>query len=133
MRGDWPEAIRSFREHLTFFAPVRMGGMWVGHLAWAEFLAGQLEVARRWLEEFIASADPARTSLALPWAVRAVIARASGEHELAAELAQQAVAAAPADPLPAARIRKPPDHGSGRNPAINRSGTRATTRRARPA
>jgi predicted ATPase/DNA-binding CsgD family transcriptional regulator len=99
LRGDWPEAIRAFREQLTFFSPVRMGGMWVGHLAWAEFLAGQQETARGRLDEFIASSDPARTSLALPWAVRAVIARASGEHERAAELAQQAVAAAPDDPF----------------------------------
>ena len=99
LRGDWPEAIRAFREQLTFFSPVRMGGMWVGHLAWAEFLAGQQETARGRLDEFIASSDPARTSLALPWAVRAVIARASGDHERAAELAQQAVAAAPDDPF----------------------------------
>jgi len=98
-RGDWPEAIRSFREQLAFFAPVRMNGMWVGRLAWAEFIAGEQETARRRLDEFIASTDPARTSMALPWAVRAVIARASGEHELAAELAQQAVAASLADPF----------------------------------
>jgi predicted ATPase/DNA-binding CsgD family transcriptional regulator len=98
-RGDWPEAIRSFREQLAFFAPVRMNGMWVSKLAWAEFIAGEQETARQRLDEFIASTDPARTSMALPWAVRAVIARASGEHELAAELAQQAVAASPADPF----------------------------------
>ncbi|HXW44887.1 MAG TPA: LuxR C-terminal-related transcriptional regulator [Streptosporangiaceae bacterium] len=98
-RGDWPEAIRSFREQLTFFSPVRMGGMWVGHLAWAEFLGGQAETAQRRLDEFIASADPARISLALPWAVRAVIARSSGEHELATELAQQAAVASPDDPF----------------------------------
>ena len=98
-RGDWPAAIRSFREQLTFPSPASMDGMWVGHLAWAEFLAGQAETARHRLDEFIASADPDRISLALPWAVRAVIARASGEHELAAELAQRAVAASPADPF----------------------------------
>jgi predicted ATPase/DNA-binding CsgD family transcriptional regulator len=98
-RGDWPEAIRSFRQQLAFFSPISMGGMWVGHLAWAEFLADQAETARHRLDEFIASADPARISLALPWAVRAVIARASGEHELAAELAQQAAGAAPTDPF----------------------------------
>ena len=98
-RGDWPEAIRSFREQLSFVSPIRMGGMWVGHLAWAEFLAGQQELPRHRLDEFIAAADPGRISLALPWAVRAVIARASGEHELAAELARRAVAAAPADPF----------------------------------
>jgi predicted ATPase/DNA-binding CsgD family transcriptional regulator len=98
-RGDWPEAIRSFREQLAFFAPVRMDGMWVGRLAWAEFIAGEQETARQRLDGFIASTDPARTSMALPWAVRAVIARTSGEHELAAELAQQAVAASPADPF----------------------------------
>ena len=99
LRGDWPEAIRSFREQLTFFSPVRMGGMWTGHLAWAEFLAGEQEAARRRLDGFIVSADPDRISLALPWAVRAVIARASGEHELAADLAAQAVAASPSDPF----------------------------------
>jgi DNA-binding CsgD family transcriptional regulator/tetratricopeptide (TPR) repeat protein len=98
-RGDWPEAIRSFREQLTFFSPVRMDGMWVGHLAWAEFLADQRETARRRLDEFTASTDPDRTSLALPWAVRAIIARADGEHGLAAELAAQAVAMSPADPF----------------------------------
>jgi predicted ATPase/DNA-binding CsgD family transcriptional regulator len=98
-RGDWPEAIRSFREQLTFFSPILMDGMWVGHLAWAEFLAGQAETARRRLDDFIASSEPARISLALPWAVRAVIARASGDHELAAGLAVQAVAASPADPF----------------------------------
>jgi len=103
-RGDWPEAIRSFREQLTFFSPVSMGGMWVGHLAWAEFLAGQGETARRRLDEFIASADPDRTSLALPWAVRSVIARASGEHELASRLVQQAITAAPADPFGQATV-----------------------------
>jgi hypothetical protein len=86
LRGDWPEAFRPFREQLTFFSPVRMGGMWTGHLAWAEFLAGEQEAARRRLDGFIASSDPDRISLALLWAVRAVMARASGEHELAAEL-----------------------------------------------
>jgi tetratricopeptide (TPR) repeat protein len=99
LRGDWPEAIRSFREQLTFFSPVRMGGMWTGRLAWAEFLAGQAETARHRLDEFIASADPDRISLALPWAVRAVIARASGEHEMAAALARRAIAASPGDPF----------------------------------
>jgi hypothetical protein len=98
-RGDWPEAIRSFREQLTFSSPAIMDGMWTGHLAWAEFLAGQAETARHRLDEFIASSDPDRISLAVPWAVRAVIARASGKHELAAELAQRAVAASPADPF----------------------------------
>jgi predicted ATPase/DNA-binding CsgD family transcriptional regulator len=99
-RGDWPEAIRSFREELTFIRPgPSMDGMYVGRLAWAEFLAGQAETARRRLDEFIASADPARISLALPWAVRAVIARASGEHQLAAELAARAVAASTTDPF----------------------------------
>jgi predicted ATPase/DNA-binding CsgD family transcriptional regulator len=98
-RGDWPEAIRSFREQLTFFSPVRMGGTWVGYLAWAEFMAGQQETARRRLDEFIASSDPDRISLALPWAVRALIARADGEHELAAELARHAVGASPGDPF----------------------------------
>jgi DNA-binding CsgD family transcriptional regulator/tetratricopeptide (TPR) repeat protein len=98
-RGDWPEAIRSFREQLAFFAPARMDGMWVGHLAWAEFIAGEQETARQRLDDFISSTDPARTSLAMPWAVRALIARASREPELAAELAQRAVAASPADPF----------------------------------
>jgi DNA-binding CsgD family transcriptional regulator/tetratricopeptide (TPR) repeat protein len=98
-RGDWPEAIRSFREQLTFNSPAEMGGMWVGHLAWAEFLAGQADTARHRLDEFVASTDPDCTSLALPWAVRAVIARVGGEHELAAQLAQQAVAASPSDPF----------------------------------
>jgi predicted ATPase/DNA-binding CsgD family transcriptional regulator len=99
-RGDWPEAVRSFREQLTFIRPgPSLDGMYVGRLAWAEFLAGQAETARCRLDEFIASADPARVSLALPWAVRAVIARAAGEHHLAAELAAQAVAASTTDPF----------------------------------
>jgi predicted ATPase/DNA-binding CsgD family transcriptional regulator len=99
-RGDWPEAIRSFREELTFSRPgPSMDGMYVGHLAWAEFIAGEPETARDRLDEFIASTDPTVTSVALPWAVRAVIARACGEHELAGELAAQAVAASPDDPF----------------------------------
>jgi DNA-binding CsgD family transcriptional regulator len=98
-RGDWPEAIRSFREQLSFSSPESMDGMWIGRLAWAEFLDGQAETARRRLDEFIASTDPDRFSLALPWAVRAVIARASGEREPAAKLAAQAVAASPSDPF----------------------------------
>jgi DNA-binding CsgD family transcriptional regulator/tetratricopeptide (TPR) repeat protein len=99
-RGDWPEAIRYFRRQLTFIRPgPSMDGMYVGHLAWAEFLDGQAETARDRLDELIASADPARISLALPWAVRALIARASGEHELAAALALQAAAASPEDPF----------------------------------
>jgi len=98
-RGDWPETIRSFREQLVLFAPVSMGGMWAGHLAWAEFIAGQQETARRRLDEFIASTDPVRTSLAVPLAVRSVIARDDGEHALAADLAGQAIAASPADPF----------------------------------
>ena len=99
-RGDWPEAIRAFREQLTFIRPGPfMDGVYVGHLAWAEFLAGQGDTARRRLDEFIASSDPSRICLALPWAVRAVLARADGEHQLAAALAYQAVAASPADPF----------------------------------
>jgi predicted ATPase/DNA-binding NarL/FixJ family response regulator len=98
-RGDWPEAIRSFREQLTFFSPVRMAGIWVGHLAWAEFITGQQETAAGRLDEFIASSDPGRISLALPWAVRALIARAGGAHELAAELGRRAVEASLADPF----------------------------------
>jgi predicted ATPase/DNA-binding CsgD family transcriptional regulator len=98
-RGDWPAAIRSFREQLTFFSPVRMEGMWAGHLAWAEFIAGEREVARQRLDDFIASTDPVRTSLAIPFAVRAVIARSDGDHELALSLAQQAIVIAPADPF----------------------------------
>jgi DNA-binding CsgD family transcriptional regulator len=71
-----------------------------------EFLSGQQETARRRLDEFIASSDAARTCLALPWTIRAAIARASGEHELAAELARQAVAASPDDPFGQSTIRK---------------------------
>ena len=98
-RGDWPETIRSFREQLTFFSPVRMSGRWLGHLAWAEFIAGEPEVARRRLDDFIASTDPMRTSMAIPFAMRAVIAREDGDHELALSLAQQAIAVALADPF----------------------------------
>jgi predicted ATPase/DNA-binding CsgD family transcriptional regulator len=98
-RGDWPETIRSFREMLTFFAPVRMAGRWVGQLAWVEFIAGEQDLARQRLDDFIASTDPVRTSMAIPFAARAVIARADGDHDLAAGLAQQAIGAAPADPF----------------------------------
>jgi DNA-binding CsgD family transcriptional regulator len=76
-----------------------MGGMWIGHLAWAEFIAGEQDTARRRLDQFIASSDPGRISLALPWAVRAIVARADGEHELAVELARRAVEASPGDPF----------------------------------
>jgi predicted ATPase/DNA-binding CsgD family transcriptional regulator len=104
-RGDWPEAIRSFREELTFLRPgPYLDGMYVGRLAWAEYLAGERETARRRLDEIIASADPDRTCLALPLAVRAVIARASGERGLARELATRAVAASPADPFGQATV-----------------------------
>jgi DNA-binding CsgD family transcriptional regulator len=103
-RGDWPETIRSFREQLTFFASVSMGGQWVGHLAWAELVAGLQEAARQRLDEFIAGTDPERTSLATPLAVRALIARADSEHELAEDLAQQAIAAAPTDPFGRATV-----------------------------
>jgi DNA-binding CsgD family transcriptional regulator len=103
-RGDWPETIRSFREQLTFFAPVSMGGQWVGHLAWAELIAGQADVARRRLDEFIAATDRQRTSLATPLAVRALIARANSEHALAEDLARQALDAAPADPFGKATV-----------------------------
>jgi predicted ATPase/DNA-binding CsgD family transcriptional regulator len=98
-RGDWPETIHSFRELLTFFAPVRMVGQWVGQLAWVEFIAGEQELARQRLDDFIASTDPVRTSMAIPFAVRAVIARADGDHHLAADLAQRAICAAPANPF----------------------------------
>ena len=76
-----------------------MSGRWLGHLAWAEFIAGEPEVARQRLDDFIASTDPARTSMAIPFAMRAVIAREDGDHELALSLAQQAIAVAPADPF----------------------------------
>jgi ATP/maltotriose-dependent transcriptional regulator MalT len=71
--------------------------MFTGNLAWAELLAGQPDLARRRLDDFIAAADPERTCLARPLAVRALVARADGDLERAEELAAAAVAVSPAD------------------------------------
>jgi DNA-binding CsgD family transcriptional regulator len=71
--------------------------MWTGNLAWSELLSGEPDTARMRLDDFIRTADPARTCLALPQAVRALIARGDGDHERAEELAHAAVAASPAD------------------------------------
>ena len=103
-RGDWPVAIGSLRETLTFFTPVSMIGQWLGHLAWSEFIAGQPKSARDRLDEFTATADPARTSLAVVLAARAVVARSDGQHEMAADLAQRAIADAPSDPFGRATV-----------------------------
>ena len=73
--------------------------MWTGHLAWAELLAGHREEARQRLDDFIRAADPDRTCLALPLAVRALVARAAGDQLRAEDLASEAVAASPTDPF----------------------------------
>lgn len=98
-RGDWPEAIRAFREQLTYPGPVGLAGMWTGHLAWAELIAGQPDSARRRVDEFLASSDAARTSPALPLAIRALIARADGDRNGAHDLAHRALLASPGDPF----------------------------------
>ncbi len=98
-RGEWPQAVSSFREQLSFYASVALRGMWAGSLAWSELLAGQHETARQRLDDFIRTADEERTCLALPLAVRALVARADGDLDQAEDLASTAVAASPADPF----------------------------------
>jgi predicted ATPase/DNA-binding CsgD family transcriptional regulator len=96
-RGQWPEAVSAYREQLSYFASVALRGMWTGSLAWSELLSGDPGTARRRLDDFIRTSDPERTCLALPLAVRALIARADGDHERAEELAHAAVAESPTD------------------------------------
>jgi predicted ATPase/DNA-binding CsgD family transcriptional regulator len=98
-RGDWARAIGAFRDQLHYYASVALRGMWTGNLAWAELLAGQRATARRRLDDFIAAADPDRTCLALPLAVRALVARGDGDTGRAEDLASDAVAVSPADPF----------------------------------
>jgi predicted ATPase/DNA-binding CsgD family transcriptional regulator len=98
-QGRWPQAVRSFREQLSYYASVALRGMFTGNLAWSELLAGQPEAARQRLDDFIAAADPDRTCLARPLAVRALVARGDGDLDRADELASAAVAASPADPF----------------------------------
>jgi predicted ATPase/DNA-binding CsgD family transcriptional regulator len=96
-RGQWPQAVSAFRGQLCYYASVALRGMWTGNLAWSELLCGEPDTARRRLDDFIRTSDPARTCLALPLAVRALIARGDGDHERAEELAHAAVADSPAD------------------------------------
>jgi predicted ATPase/DNA-binding CsgD family transcriptional regulator len=96
-RGQWPQAVSAFTEQLSYYASVALRGMFIGSLAWSELLCGQQNTARRRLDDFIDTSDPARTCPALPLAVRALIARGDGDHERAEELACAAVAASPAD------------------------------------
>jgi predicted ATPase/DNA-binding CsgD family transcriptional regulator len=96
-RGQWPQAVSAFRGQLSYYASVALRGMWTGNLAWSELLCGEPDTARRRLDDFIRTSDPARTCLALPLAVRALIARGDGDHERAEELAHAAVADSPAD------------------------------------
>jgi DNA-binding CsgD family transcriptional regulator len=98
-RGDWTQAVCSFREQLPYYASVALRGMWAGSLAWSELLAGQRDTARRYLDDFIRTADGERTCLALPLAVRALVARADGDLGGAQDMASAAVAASPADPF----------------------------------
>jgi predicted ATPase/DNA-binding CsgD family transcriptional regulator len=95
-RGQWPQAVTAFREQLSYYASVALRGMWTGTLAWSELLCGEPDTARRRLDDFIRTSDPARTCLALPLAVRALIARGDGDLERAEELAHAAVADSPA-------------------------------------
>jgi predicted ATPase/DNA-binding CsgD family transcriptional regulator len=96
-RGHWPQAVGAFREQLAYYASVALRGMWTGNLAWSELLCGDPDTARRRIDDFIASSDPDRTCLALPQAVRALIARCDGDLERAEELAHAAVTASHAD------------------------------------
>ena len=96
-RGQWPQAVSAFRGQLSYYASVALRGMWTANLAWSELLRGEPDTARRRLDDFIRTSDPARTCLALPLAVRALIARGDGDHERAEELAHAAVADSPAD------------------------------------
>ena len=96
-RGQWPQAVNAFREQLSYYASVALRGMWTGNLAWSELLSGEPDTARRRLDDFIRTSDPDRTCLALPQAVRALIARRDGDHERAEDLAHAAVTASPAD------------------------------------
>jgi len=96
-RGQWPQAVEGFREQLAYYASVALRGMWTGNLAWSELLCGDPDTARRRIDDFIASSDPDRTCLALPQAVRALIARCDGDLERAADLAHAAVTASHAD------------------------------------
>jgi predicted ATPase/DNA-binding CsgD family transcriptional regulator len=96
-RGQWPQAVSAFRAQLSYYASVALRGMWTGNLAWSELLCGESGTARRRLDDFIRTSDPARTCLALPLAVRALIARGDGDHERGEELAHAALADSPAD------------------------------------
>jgi len=96
-RGRWMDAVEAFTEQLGYYASVALRGMFTGNLAWSELLAGRPDAARRRLDDFIAGADPDRTCLARPMAVRALVARADGDLERAEELAAAAVAVSPAD------------------------------------
>src|SRR5580693_6646581 len=96
-RGEWPQAVSAFRGQLSYYASVALRGMWTGNLAWSELLCGEPDAARRRIDDFIRTSDRARTCLALPLAVRALIARGDGDHERAEELAHAAVADSPAD------------------------------------
>jgi DNA-binding CsgD family transcriptional regulator len=96
-RGQWPQAVSAFRGQLSYYASVALRGMWTGNLAWSELLCGEPDTARRRLDDFIRTSDPARTCLALPLAVRALVARGEGDHDRAEELAHAAVADSPAD------------------------------------
>ena len=126
-RGDWPEAIRSFREQLTFSSPPTMDGMWVGHLAWAEFLAGQAETARHRLDEFIASSDPDRVSFGR------ALGRPGGDRP-GQRRARAGRGAGPAGGRRVAGRSVRPDHRAGvPGGAGRRPGRRRPARTGRPA
>ena len=98
-RGDWDAAILAYRAELTYPGPVGLAGLPVSTLAWSQLLAGQADQAQRTLDEFLAANDPARTCPALPLAVRALVAQAHGNLDLAQETAHQALAVAQDDPF----------------------------------
>jgi predicted ATPase/DNA-binding CsgD family transcriptional regulator len=96
-QGDWQHAIHRYRAQ-PGFTPVSLRGMRVARLAWSELLGGEREAARKRLDEFLEKTDPARTCLAQPLTVRALVARDEGDLEGAEGLAYQALTAAPDDP-----------------------------------
>jgi DNA-binding CsgD family transcriptional regulator len=73
--------------------------MRVARLAWSELLGGERQAARKRLDEFLEKTDPARTCLAQPLTVRALVARDEGDLEGAEGLAYQALTAAQDDPF----------------------------------
>lgn len=95
-RGDAAAAAEHYRD--PGFTPRWLAGLWEGRRALSLLLCGDVDGARHHLDEFLARFDRALSSSAWPLAVRALVARADDDLPLAERLAQDAVAASPADP-----------------------------------